>query len=225
MAIDAYIPTGPLRDYVLRIHYLSGDGIGTGVALQRMHQVIILNMGTDFGATDIHSGRPRQDAHTGPVWVNGKQEIPFMLENHGVTAMYAITLRAGMLPFFAGMPAVETNELAVGAEHWKRRGFFELHDRLLGEPDVREAFKMIEAYMLRELGRADISEAKRTHWLGEALTHKRVETTAAARCPPSTTTTTSRTSSTTSRPGCRSRRSSTGGCASVFHRSVTRRIL
>lgn len=173
--VEIYTPTGPLRDFVLSMHYLGGDGIGTGVALQRMHQVIILNMGGDFGATDIYSGRPRQDAHTGPVWVNGKQEIPFMLENRGVTSMYAVTLRAGILPYFAGMPAVETNELAVGAEHWKRRGFFELHARLLEQPDVREGFKMIEAYMLQQLERMDLSGVNRTRWLADAIPHTRVD--------------------------------------------------
>jgi AraC-like DNA-binding protein len=164
-----------LRDFVLSIHYLSGEGIGTGVALQRMHQVIILNMGTAFGATDIHTGRARQGAATGQVWVNGKQEVPFMLENDGVTAMYAITLRAGMLPYFIGLPAVETNDLAVGAEHWKRRGVFDLCSQLAAQQNIRQGFDMIEAYLLRHLAQVDLTTFDRVRWLGDALTVTPVE--------------------------------------------------
>lgn len=169
MDIQAYIPGGKLNDFVLSIHYLSGSGIGTGVALQRLHHVIILNLGTDFSATDIYTGAHRQEARTGTVWVNGKQDTPFMLENRGTTAMYAVTLQPGVLPYFAGLPASETNDLAVGAEHWKAKGLFDLRDRLMEEVSIYEGFLRIEAWLTKHLCRVNLTDLERVHWLGEAL--------------------------------------------------------
>lgn len=169
MDIQVYIPRGPLKDFIVSIHYLSGSGIGTGVALQRLNQVIIFNLGTDFTATDIHTGLARQEARTGSVWVNGKQETPFMLGNAGVTAMYAVTLQVGMLPYFAGMPALETNELAVGVEHWKATGIKEVHGRLMEQQDIQQGFRYIEACLMAHLRGADLSNLDRVRWLGQAL--------------------------------------------------------
>ena len=169
MEIQAHIPQGPLKDFVVSIHYLSGSGIGTGVALQRLNQVIIFNLGTDFTATDIHTGLARQEAHTGSVWVNGKQETPFMLGNAGRTAMYAVTLRAGMLPYFVGLPASETNELAVGVEHWKTRHIQEVHGRLMEEADIQQGFRYIEDCLMAQLRGADLSNLARVQWLSQAM--------------------------------------------------------
>jgi AraC-like DNA-binding protein len=169
MEIQVYTPRGPLKDFVLSIHYLSGSGIGTGVALQRLHQVIIINLGTDFSATDIHTGAPRQDAHTGSVWINGKQETPFMLQNNGTTAMYAVTLREGMLPFFAGLPASETNDLAVGVEHWRPTRIQDLHGRLMETDNIQRGFHYIEDYFSAHLRGADLHNLTRIRWIGQAL--------------------------------------------------------
>jgi hypothetical protein len=85
-----------------------------------MHQVIIINLGTRFSSSDIYA--PEASAvvreTSSAVWINGKQDDPFLLGNRGDTAMYAIGMKLGMLPYFADLPAIETNNSAFGAEHW-----------------------------------------------------------------------------------------------------------
>ncbi len=84
--MHVYIPRGPLKEFVDSIYFISGNESGTGVAFPRMHQVIIINLGTRFSSSDIYS--PRESANvretSSPVWINGKQDDPFLLGNQGV---------------------------------------------------------------------------------------------------------------------------------------------
>jgi hypothetical protein len=70
-----------------------------------MHQVIIINLGTRFSSCDVYAPEAGVRETSSAVWINGKQDDPFLLGNSGVTAMYAVSLKLGMVPFFAGLPA------------------------------------------------------------------------------------------------------------------------
>jgi hypothetical protein len=138
MIFEDYIPTGPLAEFVDMIHFIGGAQMGTGIAFPRMHQVIIINLGTRFSSSDIYSLTAPVRETGSAVWINGKQDEPFLLGNPGVTAMYAIGVKLGMLPFFANVSAIETSNLALGAEHWTTPGIFSLQQRLLACPSVSE---------------------------------------------------------------------------------------
>ena len=109
MILEVYHPKGILQNVVDSIIWIN-DG-GTGVAFQRVYQTIIINMGPDFTVTDLHTGKTIRQDPNDTIWINGKQEKTFMLENRGISAMYVIGLKYGMLPWLAHLPAMETNEL------------------------------------------------------------------------------------------------------------------
>jgi AraC-like DNA-binding protein len=169
--IQAYIPNGPLKEFVHSIHFINGKESGTGIAFPRMQQVIIINLGTRFSTSDIYAPQAsavvRETSST--VWINGKQDDPFLLGNPGVTAMYAIGLKLGMVPYLANLPAIETNNLALGAENWSSYGIFELQEQLLECESVTAGFLLIENYLLSLLGKRDFSDLERVKWLGRAM--------------------------------------------------------
>jgi AraC-like DNA-binding protein len=169
--IQAYIPKGPLKEFVHTIHFIHGKESGTGVAFPRMEQVIIINLGTRFSSSDVYapeaSAVVRETSST--VWINGKQDDPFLLGNSGVTAMYAIGLKLGMVPYFADLPAIETNNLAVGAENWTSCGIFELQQQLQECESVAAGFLLIESYLLNLLRGRDFSHLERVKWLSRAM--------------------------------------------------------
>lgn len=171
MNIQTYIPKGPLKEFVYSIHFIHGKESGTGVAFPRMHQVIIINLGTRFSSSDIYapeaSAAVRETSST--VWINGKQDAPFLLGNPGVTAMYAIGLKLGMVPYFANLPAIEANNLTLGAENWASSEIFELQEQLLECESVSSGFLLIENYLLNLLRGRDFSDLERVQWLGRAL--------------------------------------------------------
>lgn len=175
MNIQTYIPKGPLQEFVYSIHFISGKESGTGVAFPRMHQVIIINLGTHFSSSDVYSPVAPVRETSSAVWVNGKQDDPFLLGNTGVTAMYAIGLKLGMLPYFADLPAIETNNLALGAENWTSREIFGLQEQLLGCSTVTAGFLLIERYLLGLLRGRDFSDLQRVKWLGSAMYSQTVE--------------------------------------------------
>ena len=175
MNIQTYIPKGPLQEFVYSIHFISGKESGTGVAFPRMHQVIIINLGTHFSSSDVYSPVAPVRETSSSVWVNGKQDDPFLLGNMGVTAMYAIGLKLGMLPYFADLPAIETNNLALGAENWTSREIFTLQEQLLGCSTVTAGFLLIERYLLGLLGGRDLSDLQRVKWLGKTMYTQTVE--------------------------------------------------
>jgi len=164
-----------LQEFVYSIHFISGKESGTGVAFPRMHQVIIINLGSHFSSSDIYSPVAPVRETSSAVWVNGKQDDPFLLGNTGVTAMYAIGLKLGMLPYFANLPAIETNNLALGAENWTSREIFDLQEQLLGCSNVTEGFLLIERYLLSFLKGRDFSDLQRVKWLGKSMYTQTVE--------------------------------------------------
>jgi AraC-like DNA-binding protein len=168
--IEDYIPTGPLAEFVETIHFISGHRMGTGIAFPRMQQVIIINLGGRFLSSDIYSLTAPVRETESSVWMNGKQDDPFLLGNPGVTSMYAIALKLGTLPFFASLPAIETSNRALGAEHWTSPEIFSLQQRLLACASVREGFLLIERYLLDLLAaNRDFSSLDKIKWLGRAI--------------------------------------------------------
>jgi len=148
---------------------------GTGVAFQRMYQAIIINMGPNFMVSDIYSASPQKKEHTDTIWINGKQDRPFMLESGGTTAMYAIGLKPGMLPYLASLPAIATNDLAVGAEHWTSKEIFNLRERLFECTDIHSGFLLIEEYLTGLLVKKDFHQLEKVQWLGRAIRTGTVE--------------------------------------------------
>ena len=175
MNITFHTPGGPLKDFVEYIGFLGGYAIGNGIAFPRSNQVIIINVGDHFSVSDVYSpiAVKTEVGHT--VWINGKQGVPYLLTNKGVTAMYAIGIKLGMLPFVAGLPAIETNDAALGAEHWVSMDSRFLREQLLGCTDVHTGFGLIENYLRKLIGRKDLSAVNKIKWLSEAVPVRRVE--------------------------------------------------
>jgi hypothetical protein len=198
MVFQPHTVRGMLAEFVEYIIFMSGREMGTGVAFPRMHQVIIINLGAPFGVSDVYRGKPvgqpseakvgnekergttlRRSSPDG-IWINGKQDEPFLLENHGMTSMYAIGLKLGMVPYFAGLPAMETNNLAVGAQDWgagsrlRSSAIATLRERLLGS-SVEAGFGFIEWYLLSLVRGDDLSALRKVQWLGRAMYSKPVE--------------------------------------------------
>ena len=171
MNIQAYTPGGPLAEFVDTIHFINGKGSGTGIAFPRTNQVIIINLGTRFSSSDIYAPEASANVRetSSAVWINGKQDDPFLLGNGGITAMYAVGLKLGMAPYFANLPAIETNNLALGAEHWTSGGIFELQEQLLECKSVTSGFLLIENYLLNLIRGRDLSDLERVKWLGRAI--------------------------------------------------------
>ena len=168
-------PQGPLQDLIEYIAFLEGYVIGNGIAFQRTNQVIIINVGSNFSVADIYAPASTGNEVKETIWINGKQEHSYFLRNPGTTSMYAIGLRLGALPFIAGLPAIETNDSALGAEHWSSAEFFELREKLLACKDVRSGFAMIENFLCDLLARKDLSQLERVKWLSHSLVTHRVE--------------------------------------------------
>ncbi len=133
--------------------------------------MIIINLGTRFSSSDIYAPEASvvMRETSSAVWINGKQDEPFLLENAGVTAMYAIGLKLGMAPYFANLPAIESNNLALGAENWASHEVFELQQQLLECESVASGFLLIENYLLNMLAGRDFSDLEKVKWLGRTM--------------------------------------------------------
>jgi hypothetical protein len=145
------------------------------VAFPRSNQVIIINIGDHFSVSDVYSPAAAKAEVGHTVWINGKQGLPFLLTNKGETAMYAIGIKLGMLPFVVGLPAIETNDAALSAEHWSSGGICFLREQLLACVDVHMGFGLIEDYLRKLIGRKDLSAVNKIKWLSEAVPVRRVE--------------------------------------------------
>jgi AraC-like DNA-binding protein len=166
---QVYFPKGILKEFVDSIAYINGDIMGNGVAFPRMHQVIIINLGSNFNSSDVYNiSTPGLEVNE-TVWINGKHDAPFMLGNKGGMAMYAIGLKLGMLPWFANLPTSETNDQAVGAENWTSREIFNLRLQLLECADVNAGFLLIENFLLNMLRHRDLSNLEKIKWLGQSI--------------------------------------------------------
>lgn len=173
MVFQSHKVRGVLAEFVDYIVFMSGEGMGNGVAFPRVSQTIIINLGSPFGVSDVYSGRSLRGTAEG-IWINGKQDEPFLLENVGVTSMYAIGLRLGMVPYFAGLPALETNNLAVEAGDWgtgsrlRASEIAVLRERLLGS-SIEAGFGLIERYLVSLVQGSDLSTLRKVKWLGRAI--------------------------------------------------------
>jgi AraC-like DNA-binding protein len=169
MTFKAYTPHGLVHDFVDTIFFLGGADMGNGVAFQRAQQTIIINLGANFGVTDIYTANPQRRETSTAVWVNGKQEIPFMLQNGGATAMYAIGIKPGRMPWLVGLPAIETNDSAVEADNWTSAGIFSLREQLLACGDIDAGFRLIEQYLYRMLVKQDFTALDKISWIDKAM--------------------------------------------------------
>jgi AraC-like DNA-binding protein len=172
VSFQCYYPKGLLQEFVDSIYFLNGDEMGTGVAFPRMNQTIILNVGSIFTVSGIYDTITKRKEETSPVWINGKQDAPFMLGNKGVTAMYAIIVKLGMLPFFAGLPAYASNEQTIGAEHWGSTtsvAILDLQDQLLACQTIEGGFLLIAGYLESHLSRQDRTPLNKIKWLSKAI--------------------------------------------------------
>lgn len=170
MLLQVYHPRGIVKEVVENITFLSGNS--NGIAFPRMHHVIIINMGSPFSTAPVF-GAPVQ--HHDTIWINGKHDQPFILTNHNTTAFYAIGLKAGMLPWLATVPAIETNDQALGAGNWAPAAIYGLRNRLQEAKDISEGFILIEEYLAQVLLHRNFANHKKIQWLGKAMHTHRVE--------------------------------------------------
>lgn len=162
-----YHPEGILKNFVDSIVYL--NGIGTGISFQRMYQTIIINLETNFEVSQVYGKPSDRKLNTDTIWINGKQEIPMMIESRGSTKMFVIGLKTGMLPFIAKLPAFETNELAVGWENWSSREIVYLREQLLECADVHSGFLLIEKYFTGLIAGNNFPNLDKVLWLNNAI--------------------------------------------------------
>lgn len=137
----SYTPSEPLRHFVNGIVYIEGNG--SGLALQRVYQNILINLGDNF-----FSGNPYNNAtieNKSLVWINGRQVAPFLLENPGVTRFYVIAVKPGMLSFFCTLPVSETNDKALSFDYWTTTDMLSLRLYLLDQTPEK-GFAAIEAH-------------------------------------------------------------------------------
>ncbi|HEX6427907.1 MAG TPA: helix-turn-helix domain-containing protein [Niastella sp.] len=161
-----YTPKGKLKELVSSIVYL--EVLGTGIALQRIYQTIIINLGSNFWVSDPYKETAGRE-HTATIWVNGKHERPFMLDNPGPIRMYVIGVRPGTLPYFVNVPVIETNDNALGAEHWADPDIFELRSALKECENIEKGFQLIEAYFTGRISGQDLSMLPVISYLNEAM--------------------------------------------------------
>lgn len=169
MIIQRYIPTGMLKEFVDTIHFLSGEQIGNGVAFPRANQVIIINLGSNFTSSDLYTPGAAEHEVNASVWMNGKHDTHFMLGNKGVTKMYAIGIKLGMMPYFADLPAYATNDQAVDAINWTSAEIFNLREQLLSCSEPHRGFLLIEQFLINMLKGKDFSSFEKIKWLGHSI--------------------------------------------------------
>jgi len=169
LIIKSYTPTGTLNNFVDAIHFLSGEQIGNGVAFPRVNQVIIINLGAKFTSSDLYTPGAREHEVSATVWMNGKHDTHFMLGNKGITKMYAIGIKLGMMPYFADLPAYATNDQAVDAVNWTSSEIFNLREQLFFCLDIQQGFVLIEQFLLTMLKGRDFSSLEKIKWLSQSI--------------------------------------------------------
>ena len=171
MPITTYAPTSPLNKFVSTIVHL--DGLGTGISLQRVYQTIIINTGDNFYTSNAYIREPTKE-HLPVIWINGRHERPFALENTGRVCIYVVGVKPGLLPYFSKAPVAESNERTLGAEHWCDTGIFELREQLLS-CDAQAGFQLIEAYFTEKLNGKDNTPLPVISYLNKAMANSTVE--------------------------------------------------
>jgi AraC-like DNA-binding protein len=164
--IRSHIPTGPLKDLVHAIIYLRG--LGTGLALQRVYQNIIINVGDPFHTSGaFENDIPVKHNHT--VWINGKHQTPFHLGHHGTPAFYIVAVKPGMLSYFITVPVSDTNETALPAEVWGSTSVLALQEQLATSDDIPANFIAIERYFTDNIKEPSHGTVEKIARLAEAL--------------------------------------------------------
>jgi len=171
-AITTYTPKGSLKKLVGSIAHL--NGLGTGIALQRVYQTFIINLGDNFYTSHPYTTEQPKE-HLPVIWINGKHEQPIALENKGRMSMYVIGVLPGLLPFFSRAPVAATNDLALGAEHWAEPDIFTLRERLLTCATIQMGFQLIEDYLTARLEGVDLSPLPMISFINNALPVSTVE--------------------------------------------------
>jgi AraC-like DNA-binding protein len=162
----SHIPTGPLKELVYAILYVRG--LGAGLALQRVYQNIIINIGDSFHTSSpFENDMPLENPHT--VWINGKHQKPFFLGHRGIPAFYVVAVKPGMLPYFTSIPVSETNERALSAEVWGSPSIFALQDQLAASNDIAANFVAIEQYFTDHVKEPTPGTSHKIALLTEAL--------------------------------------------------------
>lgn len=170
--IRHFQPEGSLKNIVSAILYL--EDIGTGLALQRVYQNIIINIGDPFYTSDPYADEAVCTSSSG-VWINGKHEYPFMLENPGKAAFYVVAVKPGMLPGLIDIPVSDTNEKALPAESWTSHNLHELRQALLASNDLEVNFQMIGAFFTRMLMPSKLPDAGIIEYINRSLETDTVE--------------------------------------------------
>lgn len=83
--------------------------------------------------------------------------------------MYAIGIKLGMMPYFAGIPAYTTTDQSVDAINWTSSEIFNLREQLYLCKDPGQGFPLIERFLLNMLKGNDFSALEKIKWLGEAI--------------------------------------------------------
>ncbi len=172
MQFESYKPSGMLRNFISSITYLH-DG-GTGAAFQHVYQTIIINLGANFLVSSLYEREAEAIENTSAIWINGKQDVPIMIENRGITKMYVLGVNGGMLPYLTNFSAHETNNKATPAEQWAPGTINSLRDKLLTST-IQEGFILIDTYFTELLSRRELTGMEKTIWFNTAIHTQSIE--------------------------------------------------
>jgi len=164
--LKTYVPQGPLKAFVTAILYL--EDLGTGLALQRVYQNIIINTGDPFFTSDPFRNAPPVE-NKSTVWINGKHQAPFYLGNMGRPSFYIIAVKPGLLRHFISVQVSDTNDKTLPAGVWAQPSIQALRDTLLQSGDVASNFVHIENYFTDQVRGADTSQLGPVGYISEAL--------------------------------------------------------
>lgn len=148
--------------------------MGMGVALQRVYQTIIINKGSNFYTSDLYKNEPAKE-HLPVIWINGRHERPFALENPGKTSMYVIGVKPGMLPYFSKVPVADTNGKTLSAEHWAEPDIFTLRQKLLVCENIHAGFELVDTYLTARLAGQDLAALPKINYLSKAMPENTVD--------------------------------------------------
>lgn len=161
-----------LRNFISSITHLHNSG--TGAAFQRVYQTIIINLGANFLVSPLYDREAKAIENTSAIWINGKQDIPIMIENPGITKMYVLGVNGGMLPYLTNFSAHETNNKATTSELWAPGDITSLREKLLTST-VQEGFTLIDTYFSELLSKRELTGMDKTSWFNTAIHTQTIE--------------------------------------------------
>lgn len=169
--INAFAPSGLLKSFVSSLVHI--EDMGIGIALQRVYQVIIINLGDDFGSSNPYLDEEVR-YHPAKVWINGMHQTPFALHNSGKVNFYVIGVKPGMLSFLINCAVADTNGNAHAAAYWADEDILQLRSELKKVSYV-EGFSLIEAYLLKKVKPVEAQELEKISYLAHAMFEVRVD--------------------------------------------------